>query len=89
MGQVQTMMGKDASNIRWLPCVGITLNDQVPGNGWIVVCYDDGFDPSVSKVLEVSADDWVDAVVPKDQWGDRHSYLFLSVIIDPDDMPEI
>jgi hypothetical protein len=89
MGIVQTISGRDASGLHWLPCVKVTLNDQLPWNGWLVICHDDGFDPTVCEIVSVCANDWVDCVVHEDRYGDRYSYLFLPVTIDPSDMPEI
>ena len=83
---VRTMSGRLAIGVQWLPCIEITLNDQAEYNGWIFVKSDDGHDPCIEGVYAIDAGQWVDEIIPKDKWTDT-SLLFMSVVIDPMDVP--
>lgn len=85
MSDVVTIYKTAANAIQWLPVVPLTLDDYAPCNGWILVKFDDGCDPSISRVFEVQCHAWVDEVVPSEYW--EYDFLFLSVIIDPSDWP--
>lgn len=84
---VVTIYKKSTRAIQWLPVIPITLNDQAPCNGFIVVKHSDLHDPCVHRIMEIGNEDWVDEVIPQDCW--RYELLFMSIIIDPSDFPYV
>jgi hypothetical protein len=88
MNNIITIHSRNTKNIHWLPCISLGLNDEVPCNGWIMAKHDDGFDPTIEFLAECQIGDFVDNLIPNKFW-ENHTFMFFSVIVDPNDFPYI